>query len=299
VTPTLNQAGFIRETIESVLGQDHPGLEYIVVDGGSTDGTRAILQSYQDRLRFVSHPGEGQAASINAGFAMASGQVLAWINSDDRYREGAVSRAAGFLGAHPEIDVMYGGCGYIDARGEPLAVYPTGAPDFPRWIETIANGIPQPAAFARRSALESVGFLDPSLDFVLDFDLWLRLALEERTFAYVDATLADLRLHDGAKSVRALTGFASELQRCYERVLTSPRLPPGVRQDRAWSNLHYRAAQLLFWGGDTAGARDQALQAVRCSPFNVRPTLLYALAGRPARGILDVLRGNPFRLGMR
>ena len=117
VTPSLNQGPFIEETIRSVLGQDHPRLEHIVVDGGSTDETIRILERYRSRLRFVSEPDAGQAAAINKGFRSSKGEILAWLNSDDVYEPGAVSAAVAFLGERPDLMLVYGDATLMDAQG--------------------------------------------------------------------------------------------------------------------------------------------------------------------------------------
>ena len=198
VTPSLNMARFLGETVESVLGQDYPHLDYLVMDGGSTDGTVELLASYGDRLRFVSEPDEGQAHAVNRGFRATDGDVFAFLNADDTYRRGAVSRAVqGFLD-HPGASVVYGDGMHVDEDGHEIGPYPT--LDFDPAILARRCFICQPAAFMARSAVERVGLLDASLRVALDYDLWIRLAKLHR-FARVEGVLATSRMHARNKTL--------------------------------------------------------------------------------------------------
>src|SRR5688572_3449685 len=117
VTPSLNQGRFIEDTVKSVLGQDYSPIEYLVVDGGSTDGTLAVLRRYDGALRLISEPDSGQAAAINKGLRATSGEILGWLNSDDVYEPSAVSAAVAYLREHPETAMVYGDASHIDAAG--------------------------------------------------------------------------------------------------------------------------------------------------------------------------------------
>ena len=173
ITPSLNQGRFIRDTIESVLSQDYPRLEYLVMDGGSTDETLDILRSYGDRLTWRSGPDGGQAAAVNSGVRLAKGEILGWLNSDDTYQPGAVTAAVEHLIAHPETAVVYGDAHYIDEQNRVIGIYPT--EDFA--LDRLAHAclICQPTAFFQRTAIEAVGVLDASLQYCMDYDLWIRL----------------------------------------------------------------------------------------------------------------------------
>lgn len=173
ITPSLNQGRFIRQTIESVLSQDYPRLEYLVMDGGSTDETLDILRGYSTRLIWRSAPDLGQADAVNSGFRLAKGEILGWLNSDDTYQPGAVSAAVEHLTAHPETAVVYGDAHYIDERNEVIGIYPTEDFDLDRLAQACL--ICQPAAFCRRSAIEAIGGLDATLQYCMDYDLWIRL----------------------------------------------------------------------------------------------------------------------------
>jgi glycosyltransferase involved in cell wall biosynthesis len=197
VTPSLNMAGFLGQAVESVLSQDYPRIEYLVMDGGSTDGSVELLEGYGDRLRFVSGPDGGQAEAINRGFRETSGEIFAFLNADDAYLPGAVTRAVrGFLDK-PGMAVVYGEGLHVDEEGEPVDLYPT----LPFDPEALMRGsfICQPAAFISRSALQRVGPLDTRLRVAMDYDLWIRLS-RLFDFAKVDETLATSRMHAKAKT---------------------------------------------------------------------------------------------------
>ena len=125
VTPSFNQGRFIRETIESVLSQDYPNLEYMVIDGGSTDDTLSILKSYQDRFAWVSEPDRGQAHAINKGWRCAKGEILAWLNSDDIYQPGAIRTAVEYFIHNQQVGMVYGEAYHVDESGQPIDRYPT------------------------------------------------------------------------------------------------------------------------------------------------------------------------------
>lgn len=174
ITPSFNQGRFIRRTIESVLTQDYPKLEYLVMDGGSTDETLDILHSYGTQLTWISGPDGGQADAVNAGVRLARGEICGWLNSDDTYLPGAIHAAVTHLTTHPNTAVVYGDAYYIDGQNRIIGRYPT--EDFDQHRLAKACFICQPAAFFRRSAIEAVGGLDTRLRYCMDYDLWIRLA---------------------------------------------------------------------------------------------------------------------------
>jgi glycosyltransferase involved in cell wall biosynthesis len=206
ITPSLNQGAFIEETIQSVLQQDYEPIEYLIYDGGSTDGTQEILARYENRARIFIGSDGGQAEAINRGLREARGEVVAWLNSDDTYEPGAVSAAVDYLGAHPRCAMVYGDGWHIDSAGRTIGPYPT-APAAELQIFCV---VCQPAAFMRREAVEAVGFLDPSLEFCLDYDLWLRLAARY-DLDHVPRFFARSRLHPDSKSVSQQLPFMREI----------------------------------------------------------------------------------------
>ena len=195
VTPSLNSERFIGRTIESVLAQSYPNLEYIVMDGSSTDGTLAILEQYRDRLQYVSAPDGGVADAVNKGFYKSQGSILGWLNSDDTYRPEAVDRAVQRLLHVSEAAVVYGEAIWIDEHDVVLGKYPTRTPFMSSMLEQECS-ICQPACFIRREAFERIGCLDTSLHFAFDYDLWIRLS-RQYPFTAVDECLAESRMHRG------------------------------------------------------------------------------------------------------
>lgn len=198
VTPSLNQGRFIRETIESVLGQTYPALEYLVIDGGSTDETIDILKHYGDRLAWVSEPDEGQASAINKGWRQGKGTILAYLNSDDTYLPDAVMRAVAWFRRHPEAGVVYGEGYHVDVTGRVLDRYPTEPFTLARLAETCF--ICQPTAFLRRTVVEQAGYMNESLQYCMDYDLWIRLARVAH-FRQIPEYLATSRLHADTKTL--------------------------------------------------------------------------------------------------
>ncbi|HVN77006.1 MAG TPA: glycosyltransferase family 2 protein [Thermoanaerobaculaceae bacterium] len=212
ITPSLNQGILIRETIASVAGQRYPGLEHLVVDGGSTDGTLDVLRACAGSVRWVSEADAGQADAINKGLDRTAGEIVAWLNADDLWAPGAAAAAAGFLAAHPEVDVVYGDCIYLFQDVPPEEARLVRARPFD--LDTLLNVgcyVPQPATFLRRAAIEGVR-LDTGLRFALDYDLWIRLARAGRTFAYLPQTLAAFRVTCDSKSGRLLDEFWREVR---------------------------------------------------------------------------------------
>lgn len=199
VTPCLNTARFIEKTITSVLTQDHSRIEYIVMDGGSDDGTLKILERYRSRLQYESAPDGGAADAVNRGFAKSKGAIFAWINADDEYLPGALRTAVRCFLDHPEADVVYGGGIWTDENGKELGRYPTVAPYRAGMLQQECT-ICQPAAFVRREAMEGVGLLNPGLRASFDYDLWIRLAKRYR-FMHVTDYLATSRMHRENKTL--------------------------------------------------------------------------------------------------
>ena len=176
ITPSYNQTQYLEETIRSVLDQDYQNLEYIIIDGGSDDGSVDIIQRYADRLAFwASEKDQGQTDAINKGFARASGEILAWINSDDTYLPSAISEAVEFLGAHPQAGMVYGDANLIDNNGDKIGKFPAHQTDYKHLRRGYVH-IPQQATFFRADLWQQVGPLDPSFYFAIDYDLWVRIS---------------------------------------------------------------------------------------------------------------------------
>ena len=203
VTPSFNQARYIEATIQSVLGQDYPRIEYIVVDGGSTDGTLDVIRKYEDRLaHWVSEKDKGQTDAINKGFARATGEILAWINSDDTYEPGAVSAAVNYLMGHPEAGMVYADCNFINEQGRVIGKFGSAQTNH-RLLRQGYVHIPQQTMFFRADLWRQVGPLDPSFYFAMDYDLWTRLAARAELKYLPGQTWANFRLHTSGKTIAA------------------------------------------------------------------------------------------------
>jgi glycosyltransferase involved in cell wall biosynthesis len=198
VTPSFNQGAFLERTIRSVLDQEYPRLQYVVQDGGSTDDTVAILKGYGDRVQWVSEKDRGQTHAINKGVAQAKGQVLAYLNSDDLLRPGAVSRVVEHFRDNPSCDLVYGRDALIDAEGNYLGMYPTADYSFERLVDCCC--VSQPAAFWRKRLADRVGPFDESLQLVMDYDYWLRADRAGGVLEHVPEVLAHTRIHRQTKT---------------------------------------------------------------------------------------------------
>ena len=216
VTPSFNQAPYLEATIRSVLEQDYPDIEYIIVDGGSSDGSVDIIRRYADRLAWwVSEADKGQTDALNKGFARARGEILAWLNSDDTYQPGAVAEAAAFLQSRPEVGLVYGDANFIDENGKLIGRFPAAQTDYRRLRRGYVH-IPQQAAFFRAELWRKVAPLDPSFYFAMDYDLWVRIAALA-PIHYVPRTWANFRLHTQGKTIAADERCWPEMLRVHYR----------------------------------------------------------------------------------
>ncbi len=240
VTPSYNQARYLEAPIRSGLAQDGVEIEYLIVDGGSTDGSVQIIRKYADRLAWwTSEPDRGQADALRKGFERASGDVLAWVNSDDLLAPGAARSALRALEAHPEAGLVYGNAASIDADGRPLndmLFRPYTAADLAAF-----NIICQPAVFFRREAYQKTGGLDPSFHFLLDHDLWLRIAARG-PIRHVPELWAFARQHPEAKNVAQADKFGEEAHRLVEKLAGDP----AYAEIYASNERRIRAAALRF-----------------------------------------------------
>lgn len=213
--PTLNQAGFIAESVRSVMDQSVEGLELVVADGGSTDDTPSLLAElaakYGPRLHWRSEPDRGPADAVNKAVARARAPIVGWLNSDDLYAPGAVARALAHFAREPAHVLVYGEAEHVDAQGAPLGRYPSLPPATP--LSAWADGCPicQPSAFFRREAFDALGGLDTTLGAAFDYEFWLRLLKRyPGRVGFVDALQARSRLHAGAITLRMRERVALE-----------------------------------------------------------------------------------------
>lgn len=210
VTPSYQQGVYLARTIESVLAQGYPKLEYVIQDGGSTDDTGAILAQYCDRLTHVaSQRDTGQADAINKGFQHTTGEIMAWLNSDDILLPGALATVSDFFAANPDVDVVYGHRIQINQHDQEVGrwVLPRHDPQVLAW----ADYIPQETLFWRRRLWEKVGgCVDTSYQFALDWELLLRFQQAGGKFVRLPRFLAAFRVHDGQKTTAQLYGVGNQ-----------------------------------------------------------------------------------------
>jgi glycosyltransferase involved in cell wall biosynthesis len=199
VTPSYNQGAFLGRTLASVASQSHPPHEHLVFDGGSTDNSVEVLKAAGNGVRWVSRPDGGQADAVNQGLQTASGEVIAWINSDDVYYPGTFAKVAAAFAADPDLDVVYGAADHIDLFDRAFEAYPTTFWD-PELLRHTCF-ICQPALFFRRRVVERVGLLDAGLRYCMDYNYWLRLADAGCHFAYLNDKLAGSRLYADNKTL--------------------------------------------------------------------------------------------------
>jgi glycosyltransferase involved in cell wall biosynthesis len=199
VTPSFNQGRFLAATIESVLGQTYPNIEYFVIDAGSTDNSLEVLRSYGCRIAWLSERDRGQTDGINKGFSYARGEILGYLNSDDVLLPDAVATAVEHFGTHPESDLVYGKANYIDEDGEVTGEYPTDEYSFERLMEDCC--ICQPAAFWRARIARKIGPFDDSLNFVMDYEYWLRMDRAGGRLVHLADTLACSRRYAATKTL--------------------------------------------------------------------------------------------------
>jgi glycosyltransferase involved in cell wall biosynthesis len=278
VTPSYNQARFLEETIRSVLDQDYPRLEYLVVDGGSDDGSVDVIERYADRLAWwTSEPDAGQAAALNKGFARAGGEILGWLSSDDTLLPGAVSRVVAELERDADAQLVYGEALFVDERGQELFPLPPRPFDVAAMVRACANHVVQPGSLFRRRALELAGPLDEDAHYLFDFQFALRLWQAGGKAASVPDRLATYRVHADSKSGGGTLLKARDYVRFADRFVAGSGLP-GEAEGRASA---YLAAGDYFYAARRLGeARRYLLRSVLRRPSRRGLGLLARAWGR-------------------
>ncbi len=262
VTPSYNQAQFLEETINSVLDQDYPELEYVVVDDGSTDGSLELARRYEGRLHeLIAQENAGQVAAINRGFRHTDGELMAYLNSDDTFLPGAVSEMAAALEADPELVMVYGDAVYTDAESRQTGPLASRDWDPPQMVRDCDNHVVQPSSMWRRSAWEQAGPFDERGYYFFDFELYLRLSVLGPV-KRIERPWSTYREHPASKTVGDQVGKARDYLRFADSFLTSDRLPaelrPYAREGRArarvaagnnlYGQLELGLARRCLWG---------------------------------------------------
>lgn len=266
ITPSYNQAKYLEQTILSVLNQDCPRIEYIVMDGASTDGSVDIIKKYADKLTYwESVKDRGQADAINKGFARATGEIIAWLNSDDYYLPGAVSAAVKVFEENPDAVLVYGNMLAVDENG---ATFNTLTYDQLSLEDLLCfQIIGQPAVFMRRSALQKTNGLDLTFHFLLDHLLWIKIAKQGKLL-HVNQTWAAARYHAEAKNVAKATEFGREAFRILETIAQDKDLAAALLNvdRRAHASAFRVDARYLLDGDHPAKALRQWFRALTIHP---------------------------------
>jgi glycosyltransferase involved in cell wall biosynthesis len=225
VTPSLNQGRFIRATVESVLSQGYQPIEYIVMDGGSTDETAAIVKDYASRLTWISEPDRGQSHAINKGFRMGKGEILSWINSDDWILPGAVAKAVQGFETEPEAGAVYGEGFRADRDGKITGNFLSTEPPNLWKLVHLSDYILQQTVYFRRAALDDLGYLREDLHYAMDWDILIRIA-KKYPLHYIPEAMGVLREYPEAKSFSGGWARVREIG-CVLREHTGQHFPPG------------------------------------------------------------------------
>jgi glycosyltransferase involved in cell wall biosynthesis len=292
VTPSYQQAEFLEQTIQSVLSQNIDGLEYLIADGGSKDGSVDIIRKYESHLAWwVSEKDNGQSDAVNKGLQHASGEIIGWINSDDYFLPGTLEYVLGYFESHPEIGMIYGDLLAVDEHGNSINLIrydDWGLLDLMRF-----EIIGQPSVFFRRHVLEQSGLLDVSFDLLMDHHFWLKMASVTQ-IKYVPKTLAAARYHSKAKNMSKGALYAEDTFRIVDWMKTEPKLKDlwEKNQRQILAGAYHLSAFYITEGKQWKQAVVSYLNCFSRSPGYIRRDwrrFLYAVINLCGLGFLNSL----------
>lgn len=270
VTPSYNQGQFLEETIRSVLLQGYPNLEYMVLDGGSTDSSLEVIRKYAPWLAYwVSGKDKGQSDAINKGWQRSTGEIIAYLNSDDTLQPEAVARVARTFDRRPEADFACGSCRYVDEASQLIRV------EHPQRysLENLAFGdlFPQPSVFFRRRVLRQIGYLDERLHYVMDYEYWLRAALAGMHFIRVaPPPLANFRMWADAKSQSQYELFRADRLAMIQKLFGDPPGASSISRT-AWAGAYRDASAYERWLGHPRQVASYFWSSLRVLPKSQLP----------------------------
>ena len=264
ITPSFNQVEFIEETILSVLEQDYPNIEYIIVDGGSTDGSVEIIKKHSDRIAWwVSEEDEGQSDAINKGMKRAKGEFVAWLNSDDIYLAGTISQAISALQLDPELGLVYADLNSINTDGK---IFNTNHYQQYELLDLLAMRIiGQPTVFMRKSVLDKVGKISSEFDYLMDHHLWIRMFQQAKS-RYVPGIWASARFHSSAKNVDAAESFIADAEKIFDFALNQNDLRALTIKNRYYIDAGRQCFNAHYWLD--SGNPQKALESYRHAFLN-------------------------------
>lgn len=275
ITPSYNQGQFIEETIRSILLQNYPNLEHIVIDGGSSDQTVEVIKKYEPWLTFwVSEKDKGQTHAINKGIQKITGDIYTWINSDDTCLPGALKAAADYLIKHPDTGAIFADSIFTEADGKILSqTRPVPPFDFKNFVANCQNPISQPSSFVRREVIEKTGGLDPFFYYFMDWDFWLRAGLFYK-IDHLEEVWSTYRLHADSKTVSQSRTAAPELEYMYKKFFSRNDLPPEIRriEKKAMMNMYFTSGSYSLTGNDRRFAARMARKAISQYPLGLFST---------------------------
>lgn len=273
ITPSFNQAAFLEQTIRSVLEQDYPNIEYWVIDGGSTDNSVEIIKQYAPRLAgWVSEKDKGQADGINKGLAKATGEIIGWLNSDDLYYPGAIAGAVEDFRLHPEASFVFSDVESIDEHGNAFNLMRYDDWKLPDLMTFHIIG--QPGVFMRRAVLEQAGYLDLNYNYLLDVQLWLRIAAIAEPYYAPEEVWAAARIHSDAKNIAHAKDFGAEAFRLAKWLCEDPRFYPLSSKlfNKIWAGAHRLNAFYLVEAGQYKSALSSYAKMLRLAPSTSKGT---------------------------